>query len=62
MYLGIRNLEIIPSKKQSIVESSYEFISGMIGDNIGNEGMKYFFYFHTFSFYFSWKSFGYVAL
>ena len=47
MYLGLRNLEIIPSKKQSIVESSYEFISGMIGDNIGNEGMKYFSFIFT---------------
>ena len=47
MYVGLRNLEIIPSKKQSIVESSYEFISGMIGDNIGNEGMKYFSFIFT---------------
>ena len=47
MYLGLRNLEIIPSKKQSVVESSYEFISGMIGDNIGNEGMKYFSFIFT---------------
>ena len=52
MYLGLRNLEIIPSKKQSIVESSYEFISGMIGDNIGNEGMKYFLLFLHFFFLF----------
>ena len=47
MYLGLRNLEIIPSKRQSVVESSYEFISGMIGDNIGNEGMKYFSFIFT---------------
>ena len=47
MYLGLRNLEIIPSKRQSVVESSYEFISEMIGDNIGNEGMKYFSFIFT---------------
>ena len=47
MYLGLRNLEIIPSKKQSVVESSYEFIYGMIGDNIGSEGMKYFSFIFT---------------
>ena len=47
MYLGLRNLEIIPSKRQSVVESTYEFISGMIGDNIGNEGMKYFSFIFT---------------
>ncbi len=47
MYLGLRNLKIIPSKSQSLVESSYEFISNMIGDNIGNEGMKYFSFIFT---------------
>ena len=50
MYLGLRNLEIIPSKKQSVVESSYEFIYGMIGDNIGSEGMKYFSFIFTVAF------------
>jgi F-type H+-transporting ATPase subunit a len=42
MFLGLRNLKIIPSKAQTLVESTYEFISNMIGDNIGKEGMKYF--------------------
>ena len=36
MFLGLRNLTLIPSKTQSILESSYEFVSNMIGDNIGN--------------------------
>ena len=47
MFLGLRNLTIIPSKTQSILESSYEFISNMIGDNIGNQGIKYFSFIFT---------------
>ena len=42
MYIGSRNLSVIPSRGQTILESTYEFIAGMIGDNIGQEGMKYF--------------------
>ena len=42
LFLGLKNASIIPTKKQSIVEISYEFIANMIGDNIGKEGMKYF--------------------
>ncbi len=42
MYLGIKNLKIIPTKSQTLVESTFEFISGMINDNIGKEGVKYF--------------------
>ena len=37
----MRNTSIIPSKSQSLVELSYEFIADMIGDNIGKDGMKY---------------------
>ncbi len=47
MYLGIKNLSIIPSKSQSALESTYEFIANMIGDNIGKEGMKYFSFIFT---------------
>ena len=39
--IGLKNSSIIPSKGQSLVELSYEFIADMIGDNIGKEGMKY---------------------
>ena len=39
--IGLRNTSIIPSKSQSLVELSYEFIADMIGDNIGKDGMKY---------------------
>ena len=42
MYICSRNLSVIPSRGQTVLESTYEFIAGMIGDNIGQEGMKYF--------------------
>ncbi len=41
LFFGLKNLKIVPSKIQSLVELSYEFISTMIGDNIGKEGLKY---------------------
>ena len=40
--IGLKNSAIIPSRAQSLVEISYEFIANMIGDNIGKSGMKYF--------------------
>ena len=40
--IGLKNSAIIPSRGQSLVEISYEFIANMIGDNIGKSGMKYF--------------------
>ena len=47
MYIGTRNLSVIPSRGQTVLESTYEFIAGMIGDNIGQEGMKYFSFIFT---------------
>ncbi len=41
LFFGLRNLNIIPNKFQVAVELSYEFIAGMIRDNIGKEGLKY---------------------
>ena len=41
LFFGLKNLKIVPSKIQSLVELSYEFISNMIGDNIGKEGLRY---------------------
>ena len=41
LFFGLKNLKIVPTKIQSLVELSYEFISNMIGDNIGKEGLKY---------------------
>ncbi len=42
MFIGTRKSSLIPSRSQSIIEATYEFIANMIGDNIGKEGMKYF--------------------
>ena len=41
LFFGLKNLKIVPDKIQSLVELSYEFISNMIGDNIGKEGLRY---------------------
>ncbi len=41
LYIGLKKTTIIPNKVQSIIELSYEFIGGMINDNIGDEGKKY---------------------
>lgn len=38
----LRKRTIIPGYAQSIPESAYDFIYGLISDNIGKEGLKYF--------------------
>jgi F-type H+-transporting ATPase subunit a len=40
--LGMRRRALVPGRWQSLVELSYEFISGMVRDNIGNEGRRFF--------------------
>ncbi len=40
--LGMSNRSLVPGRWQSMAELSYEFIAGMIRDNVGNEGRKYF--------------------
>ncbi len=40
--LCLRKRQMIPTISQSIPESLYEFIYGLIKDNIGKEGLKYF--------------------
>ena len=55
MLIGLKDLRIVPSKTQTIIESSYEFIADMIGDNIGKDGMKYLSFVFTFSFYPDWQ-------
>ena len=58
LFLGLRNLNIVPSKLQVAVELSYEFIAGMIKDNIGKEGLKYLpFVYDPIPFHSYWKSF-----
>ena len=39
MYICSRNLSIIPSRGQTVLESTYEFIAGMIGDNIDRKSV-----------------------
>lgn len=41
-YYGARKKAMIPSRFQSMVEVSYEFIADMVKDNTGNAGMVYF--------------------
>jgi F-type H+-transporting ATPase subunit a len=49
--LGSRHAGIVPSRLQSLVEMSYEFIGDMIGSTIGKEGRRYFpFIFTLFTF------------
>jgi len=40
--LGMRNRSLVPGRWQSLAELSYEFIAGMIRDNVGSEGRQYF--------------------
>lgn len=42
LLIGVRKTSLIPGKMQSMAELSYEFIGGLIKENIGNEGRKYF--------------------
>jgi F-type H+-transporting ATPase subunit a len=39
---GTRRRELVPGRWQSMAEMSYEFIAGMIDDNVGHEGREYF--------------------
>jgi F-type H+-transporting ATPase subunit a len=39
---GSRGRALVPSRWQSMAEISYEFIAGMIDDNVGHEGRDYF--------------------
>ncbi len=40
--LGMRQRAVVPGRLQSVVELAYEFIAGMIRDNSGKEGMRFF--------------------
>lgn len=39
---AMRSRSLVPGRIQSIAELSYEFIAGMLKDNVGPEGRKYF--------------------
>ncbi|MCK4945890.1 MAG: F0F1 ATP synthase subunit A [Alphaproteobacteria bacterium] len=42
MTLGMRHRTIVPGRWQNIPEMLYEFIFGMVNENLGPEGKKYF--------------------
>lgn len=49
--LGMRRRAMVPGRWQAIVETSYEFIAGMVSENCGKEGRPYFpFVFSLFTF------------
>ena len=49
--IGMRKRALVPSRLQSMAEISYELVAGMVRDNVGNDGRKYFpFIFTTFMF------------
>lgn len=39
---GMRKNAVVPGRWQSMVEMAYEFIAGMVRDNVGKEGKAYF--------------------
>ncbi len=39
---GMKNATLIPGRMQALIEMLYDFIAGMVRENIGNEGKKYF--------------------
>lgn len=48
---SVRQRDLVPGRLQSIAELSYEFIAGMVRENVGDEGRKYFpFIFSVFMF------------
>ncbi len=54
IFLGMRRAALVPTRWQTLVELSYEFIANMIRDNVGQEGRRYFgFIFTLFMFVFA---------
>ena len=39
---AMRGRALVPSRLQSVAEISYEFVAGMVRQNVGTDGMKYF--------------------
>jgi len=51
LVFSVRRRDLVPGRLQSIAELSYEFIAGMVRENVGDEGRKYFpFIFSVFMF------------
>lgn len=42
MTLSMRGKALVPNRWQNVSEMFYEFVSGMVHDNLGHEGRKYF--------------------
>lgn len=42
MVVGMRRGSLVPTRWQSMAEMSYEFVAGMLRDNVGSAGRKYF--------------------
>jgi F-type H+-transporting ATPase subunit a len=42
LVVGTRRRAMVPTRLQSIAEMSYEFIAGMVDENIGHEGIEFF--------------------
>lgn len=42
LVMGMRHRALVPGRWQSMAELSYEFIAGLLRDNVGSEGRKYF--------------------
>jgi F-type H+-transporting ATPase subunit a len=40
--MSMRRRSLVPGRWQSLAELSYEFIAGMVRDNVGKEGRRYF--------------------
>jgi F-type H+-transporting ATPase subunit a len=61
MLLGTRKQAIVPGRWQSLCEGMYDFVSGLLKENVGNEGRKYFpFVFSLFMFILFANLFGLV--
>lgn len=42
LVLAMRRQALVPSRTQSLAEMCYEIVAGMVRDNVGTEGMRYF--------------------
>src|SRR5690349_19686200 len=40
--MGMRQRALVPGRLQAVAELGYEFVAGMVRDNVGNAGKKYF--------------------
>jgi F-type H+-transporting ATPase subunit a len=42
MTLGVKNRQLVPGRLQNVPEMLYEFVAGIVNDNLHEEGKKYF--------------------